>query len=127
MEGDEISSRLLRSILAAKPREWRLGHQNPHKRKNSSPCYAGYGSECRICPAKPNPVCFLSVAEFEYYCTFRHFTKRTDVKFWVYFGVRTCELSLCFQPFVFPGDIVITSLFSSFYVIREFNTFLHRG
>ena len=46
---------------------------------------------------------------------------------WVYLGVRTCELFLCFAPFVFLGSIVLTSLFSLFYVTREFNRFLHRG
>ena len=127
MEGDEISWRLRRSLLAAKPLEWRLAHQTPHKRKNNSPCYAGYGSRgMSDLSGKPNPVCFLSMAEFEYHCAFRHFTKRTDAKSWVYLGVRTCELSLCFAPFVFPGGIVITSLFSLFYIIREFNRFLHR-
>ena len=30
----------------------------------------------------------------------------------VYLGVRTCELFLCFAPFVFLGPIVLTSLFS---------------
>ena len=28
--------------------------------------------------------------------------------FGVYFGVRTCELFLCFAPFVFLGFIVLT-------------------
>ena len=45
----------------------------------------------------------------------------------VYLGVRTCELFLCFAPFVFLGSIVFTSLFSLFYVTREFTRFLHRG
>ena len=45
----------------------------------------------------------------------------------VYLGVRTCELFLCFVPFVFLGFIVLTSLFSLFYVTGEFNRFLHRG
>ena len=30
----------------------------------------------------------------------------------IYLGVRTCELFLCFAPFVFLGPIVLTSLFS---------------
>ena len=47
--------------------------------------------------------------------------------FGVYLGVRTCELFLCFAPFVFLGSIVFTSLFSLFYVTREFNRFLHRS
>ena len=46
---------------------------------------------------------------------------------WVYLGFRTCELFLCFVPFVFLGFIVLTSLFSLFYVTGEFNRFLHRG
>ena len=45
----------------------------------------------------------------------------------VYLGVRTCELFLCFVPFVFLGFIVVTSLFSLLYVTSEFNRFLHRG
>ena len=47
--------------------------------------------------------------------------------FRVYLGVRTCELFLCFVLFVFLGFIVLTSLFSLFHVIGEFNRFLHRG
>ena len=46
---------------------------------------------------------------------------------WVYLGVRTCELFLCFVRFVFLGIFVLTSLFSLFYVTGEFNRFLHRG
>ena len=46
---------------------------------------------------------------------------------WVYLGVRTCELFLCFTPFVFLRSIVLTSLFPLFYVTCEFNRFLHRG
>ena len=34
-------------------------------------------------------------------------------------SVRTCELFLCFVPFVFLGFIVLTSLFSLFYVTGE--------
>ena len=41
----------------------------------------------------------------------------------VYLGVRTCELFLCFAPFVFLGSIVFTSLFSLFYVTSELNRF----
>ena len=47
--------------------------------------------------------------------------------FWVYLGVRTRELFLCFATSVFLGSIVMTSLFSLFHVNREFNRFLHRG
>lgn len=39
----------------------------------------------------------------------------------VYFGVRTCELFLCFTSFVFLGSIVLTSLF---YVTSEFTWFI---
>ena len=39
----------------------------------------------------------------------------------VYFGVRTCELFLCFTSFVFLGSIVLTSLF---YVTGEFTWFI---
>ena len=34
---------------------------------------------------------------------------------------------LCFAPFVFLGSIVLTSLFSLFYVTRDCKRFLHRG
>ena len=44
-------------------------------------------------------------------------------KYWAYLGVRTCELFLCFVPFFFLGFIVLTSLFSLFYVTGEFNRF----
>ena len=46
---------------------------------------------------------------------------------WVYLGVRTCELFICFAPFVFLSSIVQTSSFPLFHVTREFNRFLHRG
>ena len=39
----------------------------------------------------------------------------------VYFGVRTCELFLCFRSFVFRGSIVLTSLS---YVTGEFTWFI---
>ena len=50
---------------------------------------------------------------------------------WVYVGVRTCvrtcELFLCFVAIVRVRVIMLTSLFSLFYVTREFQRFLHRG
>ena len=42
-------------------------------------------------------------------------------------GVRTCELFLCFVAIVRVRAIVLTSLFSLFYVTGEFHRFLHRG
>ena len=45
----------------------------------------------------------------------------------VLLGVRTCELFLCFVAIVRVRVIVLTSLFSLFYVTREFHRFLHRG
>ena len=42
-------------------------------------------------------------------------------------GVRTCELFLCFVATVRVRAIVLTSLFSLFYVTGEFYRFLHRG
>ena len=45
----------------------------------------------------------------------------------VYLGVRTCEVFLCFVTIMFVLSIVLTSLFSLFYVTREGNRFLHRG
>ena len=45
----------------------------------------------------------------------------------VYLGVRTCEVYLCFVTIMFVLSIVLTSLFSLFYVTREGDRFLHRG
>ena len=45
----------------------------------------------------------------------------------VYLGVRTCELFLCFVVIVRVRDIMLTSLFSLFYVTGEFHRFLHLG
>ena len=53
--------------------------------------------------------------------------KHGGVRIRVYLGVRTCELFLCFVPFVFLDFIVLTSLFSLLYVTGEFNRFLHRA
>ena len=50
-----------------------------------------------------------------------------DAKIGVYLGVRTCELFLCFVVIVRVRVIMLTSLFSLFYVTREFHRFLHRG
>ena len=47
--------------------------------------------------------------------------------YWVYLGVRTCELFLCFVAIVRVRAIMLTSLFSLFYVTGEFHRFLHRG
>ena len=46
--------------------------------------------------------------------------------FGVYLGVRTCELFLCFVAIVRVRAIMLTSLFSLFYVTGEFHRFLHR-
>ena len=43
------------------------------------------------------------------------------------FGVRACELFLCFVTIVRVRAIVLTSLFSLFYVTGECHRFLHRG
>ena len=47
--------------------------------------------------------------------------------FGVYLGVRTCELFLCFVAIVRVRAIMLTSLFSLFYVTGEFHRFLNRG
>ena len=54
---------------------------------------------------------------------------RFTFELWVYLGVRTCELFLCFVAIVRVRVrvIMLTSLFSLFYVTREFHRFLHRG
>ena len=44
----------------------------------------------------------------------------------VYLDVRTCEVFLCFVTIMFVLSIVLTPLFSLFYVTREGNRFLHR-
>ena len=49
------------------------------------------------------------------------------MNFRVSLGVRTCELFLCFVAIVRVRAIVLTSLFSLFYVTGEFHRFLHRG
>ena len=49
------------------------------------------------------------------------------ITIWVYLGVRTCELFLCFVAIVRVRVIMLTSLFSLFYVTGEFLRFLHRG
>ena len=48
-------------------------------------------------------------------------------EFGVILGVRTCEVFLCFVTIMFVLSIVLTSLFSLFYVTRELHRFLHRG
>ena len=49
------------------------------------------------------------------------------VHYWVYLGVKTCEVFLCFVALVRVRAIVLTSLFSLFYVTGEGHRFLHRG
>ena len=51
----------------------------------------------------------------------------SQTKLGVSFGVRTCELFLCFVVIVRVRVIILTSLFSLFYVTGEFHRFLHRG
>ena len=58
------------------------------------------------------------------YMLTRYFFSSSHCFIYMYLGVRTCELFLCFAPFVFLGFILLTSLF---YVTGEFNRFLHRG
>ena len=56
--------------------------------------------------------------------------KRTLCKvayFRVYLGVSTCELFLCFVALLGLGSIMLTSLFSLFYITGEFHIFLQRG
>ena len=48
--------------------------------------------------------------------------------FWVYLGVKTCEDFLCFVvAIVRVRSIMLTFLFSLFYVTGECHRFLHRG
>ena len=46
---------------------------------------------------------------------------------WVFLRVRTCELFLCFAVIVRVRAMMLTSMFSLFYVTGEFHRFLHRG
>ena len=45
----------------------------------------------------------------------------------IHLGVITCELFLCFVPFVLLGTIVLTSLFSLFYIDCEFYILFTQG
>ena len=60
-------------------------------------------------------------------CIFSHSRSIYLKNFRIYLGVRTCELFLCFVAIVRVKVIMLTSLFSLFYVTREFHRFLHRG
>ena len=48
-----------------------------------------------------------------------------NLKLGVYLGVRTCAVFRCFLTIMLVLSIVLTSLFSLFYVTRERNRFLH--
>ena len=49
-------------------------------------------------------------------------------KIWVYLGVKTCGVCLCFPAIIFLAciDFSVASLYSLFCVTREFHRFLHR-
>ena len=57
--------------------------------------------------------------------------KRENIR--VYLGVKTCEVFLCFLatgyyfPWLYCVEFSVASLYSLFYVTREFHRFLHRG
>ena len=51
--------------------------------------------------------------------TWSAFASNHSVDFRVYLGVRTCELFLCFEPFVFLRSIVLTSLLPLFYAVCD--------
>ena len=46
---------------------------------------------------------------------------------WLILGVKTCEVFLCFVAIVRVRAIMLSSLFSLFYVTGECHRFLHRG
>ena len=48
-------------------------------------------------------------------------------KFRLILGVKTCEVFLCFVAIVRVRAIMLSSLFSLFYVTGECHRFLHRG
>ena len=50
-----------------------------------------------------------------------------SVKFRLILGVKTCEVFLCFVAIVRVRAIMLSSLFSLFYVTGECHRFLHRG
>ena len=58
---------------------------------------------------------------------YTHLTVNHSLNFGVYLGVKTCEVFLCFVAIVRVRAIVLTSLFSLFYVTGECHRFLHRG
>ena len=62
----------------------------------------------------------------------KHITnKRENIR--VYLGVKTCEVFLCFLatgyyfPWLYCVEFSVASLYSLFYLTREFHRFLHRG
>ena len=73
--------------------------------------------------------CYGSVLNFASHKTERdwHQFQMNSLSIWVYLDVKTCEVFLCFVTIMFVLSIVLTSLFSLFYVTRERNRFLHRG
>ena len=52
---------------------------------------------------------------------------RDDYRPRVYHGAKTCEVFLCFVAIVRVWSIMLTSLFSLFYVTGECHRFLLRG
>ena len=65
--------------------------------------------------------CFLNVTVSE------NVSNSWLVTCWIYLGVKTCEVFLCFVTIMFVLSFILTSLFSLFYVAREGDRFLHRG
>ena len=55
---------------------------------------------------------FLSCENFPVFQLFVRYSQKQFAKLWVYLGVRTCEVFLCFVTIMFVLSIVLTSLFS---------------
>ena len=62
----------------------------------------------------------------DWYCSTEIPILLTSDEIGVYLGVKTCEVFLCFVAIVRVRAIVLTSLFSLFYVTGECRRFLHR-
>ena len=67
------------------------------------------------------------IIQYKKSCPQQKCLPRNSLIFRVYLRVRTCEVFLCFAPFVFLGFIVLASLCPLLYVTREFHRFFHRG
>ena len=78
-------------------------HLYQRKQEKSARKLPGYFDVCYISWKSSSLLCGLDSVQIPW-----------SSKFGVYLGVRTCELFLCFVPFVFLGSFVLTSCFLCF-------------